>query len=315
MARTWQNPVYPHACPDPFAFRHDGSFWCISSGKRFQGDEEWAYPVLRSPNLVDWEQVSYALPLLGADYPECWAPEMYQMDGRFYLYHSVGNEETMQIRVAVADSPVGPFVDMGGLTTEPFAIDAHIFTDDDGSRWCFYAVDFFDGRIGTGIVMDRLLDPLTLAGRPRVVARAEHDWQVYDPARKEKGGVKWHTVEGPFVLKQHGRYYMTFSGGNWTNESYGVAYAVTDSLESSEPWHQPVDGVNQLPLLRTDREQGVIGPGHNSAVLGPDGRTLYCVYHRWDPVQRVRVMAIDRLGWEGDRLVVHGPTTTPQPMP
>jgi hypothetical protein len=45
-----------------------------------------------------------------------------------------------------------------------------------------------------------MLDPLTLAGEPRPVTRARFDWQVYDPQRREKGGVRWHTVEGPAVL-------------------------------------------------------------------------------------------------------------------
>ena len=41
-------------------------------------------------------------------------------------------------------------------------------------------------------------DPFTLKGDPNPVTRAQFDWQVYDPRVRRKGGVRWHTVEGPF---------------------------------------------------------------------------------------------------------------------
>jgi beta-xylosidase len=90
-----------------------------------------------------------------------WAPEVVYDNGQFLLYYSVGNEERMRIRVAVADHPAGPFLDSGRtLTTEDFAIDAHVFEDDDGTRYLFYATDFLThSHIGTGTVVDRMLDP------------------------------------------------------------------------------------------------------------------------------------------------------------
>ena len=46
---------------------------------------------------------------------------------------------------------------------------------------------------------------------------------------------------------------------------------------------------------------------------GPDNRQFYCVYHRW--VDDARVLSIDPLDWAGDRLLVLGPSHTPQPVP
>ena len=66
-----------------------------------------------------------------------------------------------------------------------------------------------------------MVDLFTLAGRPRPVSRARYDWQIYDPQRAEKGGVRWHTIEGPFVLTRKGLFYQMCSGGNWQNPSYG----------------------------------------------------------------------------------------------
>jgi hypothetical protein len=122
-------------------------------------------------------------------------------------------------------------------------------------------------------------------------------------------------VEGPFVLKRKGRYYQMFSGGNWQNVTYGVSYATSDRVRPAGEWHQACDGERVLPILRTLPEAGVIGPGHNSVVRGPDNLQHFCVYHRWAPEIGDRVLAIDRLDWVGDELIVLGPTTTPQPAP
>jgi hypothetical protein len=210
----------------------------------------------------------------------------------------------------------GPFVDSGrALTGEEFAIDPHVFIDDDGRRYLFYATDFLEHtHIGTGTVCDRMLDAFTLAGKPHPVTRARYDWQVYDPKRMEKGGVRWHTVEGPFVLKRKSLYYQMFSGGNWQNNSYGVSYALSNKVLSAAEWQQFADGEKILPILRTVPQQ-VIGPGHNSAVRGTDNVEMFCVYHRWADDRSDRVLAIDRLDWAGERMLVLGPSTTPQAAP
>jgi hypothetical protein len=153
---------------------------------------------------------------------------------------------------------------------------------------------------------------LTLAGEPRPVTRAAYDWQVFDPARVSKGGVKWHTIEGSFVLKRKGLYYEMFSGGNWTNQSYGVGYATSDRVLCDQEWEQACDSL-ETPLVIRTLPGSVMGPGHNSVVRGPDNRQLYCVYHRW--VGDARVLSIDPLDWAGDRLLVLGPSHTPQPAP
>ncbi len=176
----------------------------------------------------------------------------------------------------------------------------------------FYATDFLEHtHVGTGTVIDRMVSLLKLEGKPRPVTRAKFDWQIYDTARKEKGGVRWHTVEGPAVIERKGLYFEMFSGGNWQNTSYGVGFAVTDDLRTPDEWVQYADGENLLPIIRTSTE--VVGPGHNSIVRGPNGRELYCVYHRWTDAGRV--MAIDRMDIVDRRIYVVGPTTAPEPMP
>jgi GH43 family beta-xylosidase len=311
--KTYINPVHNRSCPDPYVLKFCGEYWAYCTGFWHDGR---CFGILHSTDLVHWTELSGAMEPFPEGYTCYWAPEVIYDNGKFYMYYSVGNEVNMQVRVAVAEDPAGPFMDSGhGLTKEEFAIDAHIFIDEDGSRYMFYATDFLThSHIGTGTVCDRMIDLFTLAGNPQPVSRAKYDWQVYHPNRPEKGGVRWHTVEGPFVLKHKNLYYQMFSGGNWQNPTYGVSYAVSDKILLGEEWSQVCDGVDVLPIIRTLPDK-VIGPGHNSVVRGPDNQQLYCIYHCWAKDGSARVLAIDRQDWAGDRMTVLGPSFTPQPVP
>jgi arabinan endo-1,5-alpha-L-arabinosidase len=189
--RTYRNPVTSIPSADPFVLKHAGEYWAYVTGEWQDGR---CFGILHSKDLVNWEARAGALaplqPPAGEQYTCYWAPEVSYDNGIFYLYYSVGDEEHMHIRAATSTEPDGPFIDSGHrLTSEQFAIDAHVFTDADGDRYLFYAADFLDHtHIGTGIVADRMLDAFHLAGSPQPVARARFDWQVYDPNRAEKGG-------------------------------------------------------------------------------------------------------------------------------
>lgn len=312
ISETYLNPVYAKSFPDPFILKFRGEYYAYCTDFWYDGK---VFGILKSRNLVNWTEIGGAMILLEHNPPFYWAPEVIYSNGKFYLYYSAGNEMRMEIRVAVSDKPDGNFVDSGKrLTFQDFAIDAHVFTDEDGQKYLFYATDFLDhSHIGTGTVADKMLDFFTLEGNPRAVTRAKYDWQVYDANRKEKGGVRWHTVEGAFVLKRKGIYYEMFSGGNWQNISYGVSFAITDNINRSEEWEQFSDGEKILPILRTIPEK-VIGPGHNSVIRGLNNREIYCIYHRW--MENERVLAIDRMDFTGgSRIFIKGATSTQQPKP
>ncbi|HEY8563162.1 MAG TPA: glycoside hydrolase family 43 protein [Pyrinomonadaceae bacterium] len=308
---TYLNPVYPRSFPDPYVIKFRGEYYAYCTD--FWRDGR-VFGVLRSRDLVNWTEIGGAMQKLDNDAPFYWAPEVSYANGKFYLYYSVGNETLMELRVAVSDRPDGGFVDSGAkLSTEDFAIDGHVFIDTDGQKYFFYATDFLEHtHIGTGTVVDKMTDFFKLEGNPRPVTRARFDWQVYDPHRVEKGGVRWHTVEGPFILKRKNLYYEMFSGGNWQNITYGVSFAVTDDIARNEEWAQFSDGEKVLPILRTIPET-VVGPGHNSVVRGVNNRELYCVYHRW--TENGRVLAIDRMDFAGARIFINGASHTPQIAP
>ena len=49
-------------------------------------------------------------------------------------------------------------------------------------------------------------------------------------------------------------------------------------------------------------------------VLGPDDKTLYIVYHAWDPGRTARRMFIDPLIWTPDGPKCDGPSIEPREL-
>ena len=312
MTKTYVNPVYKEYMADPFVLRHHNRYYAYGTTRPMPEGKQ--FRVLESTDLVAWKLHGGAL--VPTEALEYWAPEVVYQDQLFYMYYSAGglNGQGHQLRVATSGTPIGPFQDTGRVLTpnEPFAIDAHPFRDSNGDWYLFYSRDFLalDGeyRVGTGIVVDRMLDMITLAGEPSLVVRPYADWQLYEAHRPMYGAIyDWHTVEGAAMRVHDGRYYCFYSGGAWPRANYGVAYVVAD--HPLGPYRRPQD---DRPILRSLPGQ-VIGPGHNSFTEAPNGRE-YIVYHGWDPAMTARLMRIDRLEWDGPHPVVVGPTTTPQPL-
>lgn len=307
--RTFRNPLHARPFADPFVLKLNGRYYAYGT----PGDG--GIPVLGSSDLVTWQEAGEAVapPAAGLVH---WAPEVAYDNGRFFLYHSTGGPEGEghQLRVATAETPVGPFADLGLLDAEdPFTIDAHPFRDDDGRWYLFYSRDFLEEEpVGTGIVVDRLVDMTALAGERTTVLRPHAAWHLFERQRRWYHRVwDWYTVEGPFVRKHDGRYWCFYSGGAWKAENYGIGSAVADHPMGP---YQPVVGADAADVLRTVPGQ-VIGPGHGCVTVAPDNVTEYLVYHAWDAGHTGRFMHADRLVWDGGRPRSPGPRTDSQPCP
>ena len=317
---TYQNPVWPGYFADPFALKAaDGAYYAYGTGP--VGDDGRPFPILKSTNLVQWESLGGALEPLPSDVPmNYWAPEVAEKNGRYYLYYSASpttSDEHHRIRVAVADHPAGPFHDASRevIPQLGFTIDASPFRDPKTGRWyLFFATDYeADAPFGTGLSVVGLCDDMmSINTEPTPVVRASADWQIYERNRNYKGKVweAWHCVEGPSVVYHDGKYYCLYSAGAWYGESYGVGYAVADNPLG--PWRD--DFARNGPTVIKGIPGKVVGPGHNSTVLGPDGRTLFMVYHAWDPGHTARRLCIDPIRWTPDGPKVDGPSTTPRPI-
>ena len=315
---NYSNPLWDGYCADPFVLRAGDFYYCYATSTPSSYGRQFA--LLRSKDLSNWEYLGGALtPMSGFEDAEHWAPEVCERDGRFWMYFScnspLGDDDTTQrLHVAVSGSPEGPFevVKVNLFPDDGFTIDASPFHDPQSGKWfLFFARDFLDERVGTGTAVVELNDDMiSWTGEVHTVVRASADWQVFERNRTIYGQTveAWHTVEGAFVVFHEGQYVCFYAGGNWTNASYGVSFAVADSPLG--PWLDERSHEGAF-VLRGDAE--TIGPGHNSVVLAPDGQTHFCVYHSWNREGTKRQLCLDPIKWTSDGPKVI-PTRGPQQL-
>jgi arabinan endo-1,5-alpha-L-arabinosidase len=81
-----------------------------------------------------------------------------------------------------------------------------------------------------------------------------------------------HLIEGPWVTKQQGRYWLFYAGNDFTSPAYGIGVARADSLFG--PYEKRPE-----PLLQSTSEW--LAPGHASVAPGVDGdpRIFFHAFH------------------------------------
>ena len=99
--------------------------------------------VFSTKDMVNWEKHGQILSL--DDIPwavdRAWAPQCVERNKKFYFYFPVQSRKGVDVGVAVADSPIGPFKDIGNpLVSEGDwnDIDPTVFIDDDGQAYLYF---------------------------------------------------------------------------------------------------------------------------------------------------------------------------------
>jgi len=263
---TYANPVIAETLADPAVIRHDGLYYLYGTG---QAGGDGGYRVYTSRDLVHWARGPV---VFRAREPRVWAPDVWRdpTTGRFYLYWTVHSK----VGVAEADGPRGPFANPRQLVKG--AIDAHLFRDDDGRLYLYY-VKF----PGFRITVQRMADPVTPAGEPKVILKPTSEWET------RNGRV----TEGPWMMRHAGRYYLLYSGSGANTPDYAVGYATARNPMG------PFTRAPHNPIVH--RSENVFGPGHGCAVRDGAGAWWH-VYHqkRTNKVEWGRDICLDPLRFD-----------------
>ncbi len=267
---------------DPYIIEHKGKYYIYTTG------DDGIYAHSCNTLLGDWQFEGRIFTIEGKDH--FWAPSVIFYEGKFYMYFSFeyydvepdkgGHHQAMH--VCESENPLGPFSEAKCILP-PFSIDSHIVKTDAG-LFLFYSPNIFEGeRIGTHIVVDKMLDPYTPAGNPKKVIMPSIDEEIFRRDRY-KEGQHWHTVEGAFYFREGDWQYIMYSGSCYENETYFVGYAAAKSTEQdlTKVYFKKMPDCNTYaPLLKSnDWEEGT---GHNS-VIKVDGQ-YYVVYHARNTAQ------------------------------
>ncbi|GAA4011681.1 hypothetical protein GCM10022280_06690 [Sphingomonas swuensis] len=115
-------------------------------------------------------------------------------------------------------------------------------------------------NMSTPIYAQRLgSDGRSLEGERHLLLANDLDWEG-------------HLIEGPYLTRQDGRYFMFYAGNDFTSSSYGIGYAVAETI--SGPWRKAAE-----PLLKSHPNWSA--PGHASVSVGTKGepRLFFHAYH------------------------------------
>lgn len=322
MEPTYCNPLCIEGIPegrtldttlcrlDPGKFR---DYRSISDPGVIFSDGKWImYPSYAvayiSEDFVHWKHVDIGLH--DVDY----SPAIAELNGRWYLAgHSRPD-------LYAADSPLGLFVKIGEFRTVGgetlIPTDCCLFSDE-GHLYLYWFTCF--DTAGKDVSM--------LAGTVGAELDPEKPWQLltepvklleFDPSNEwERFGEKnqndrcgW--IEGPWMIKHHGRYYLLYSGCGTEFGAYANGVCVSDEGPLSGFRRQKNGG------LLTEKRTGLVrGAGHGCITVGPDD-TLWCFYTNIFNYnfQFERRISMDPLGIDGDgELYCPATTETPQYAP
>ena len=286
LAQTVTNrqQVIDMSAPDPTVIRaEDGTFYLYAT------EDMRNVPIFHSANLVDWKLVGTAftdnsrpkwLPKGGI-----WAPDIQRVGGKYHLYYAKsvwGGEWDAGIGVAVSNSPAGPFVDRGCMfTSKQIGIQNCIdpfYIEDGGKKYLFFGS--FHGIYGVELTADGL---------------------------HVKQGAKPREVAGTFMeatyIRRRGGYYYLFGSTGTCCEGARSTYRIT--IGRSKSLFGPyVDKAGQRLLdnhynILLDKDDSVLGPGHNAGLITDDAGNDYMFYHGFkasDP-DAGRVVWLSRIVW------------------
>ncbi len=337
---TITNPI-PLKFGDPFLLHaNDGRYYMYGTSL---GD---GFEAFVSDDLVKWESCGQIY--RGGDSTQwnldCfWAPEVYERDGKYYLFYSANyrenptNEgENFKIGVAVSASPAGPFKDLYNrpIFNPPYPIiDANVYFDDENgrcylyfSRCCYkHAVDSevadslrqagsypeIEESWVYGVELKSdfsgiIGEPQLLLCPPSKLSDRQAEWESRSATHGEANR-RW--TEGSYLLREGNTYYIMYSANCYQGKNYAVGYATADNPLG------PFTKADNNPVLQENVSKGgrVMGTGHNMVLTMPDGNR-YCVYHgRMTDNPNERVVLMDRIHInEEGILTVEGPTTDEQ---
>ncbi len=236
-----------------------------------------------------------------------WAPEMHFLFGKWYVYFAAGEKDDIwKIRPYVLECQ-GPdpmkdaWVELGKMqradedefSFEAFSLDATIF-ENKGSYYYIWAEKTGVGRQISNLYIAQMESANKLKTVQVLLTTPDYDWERHG----------FWVNEGPAVLKRNGKIFVTYSASD-TGVNYCIGMmSVSEDAELLDPraWKK-----ERYPVLKTDAEKGIYGPGHNSFTVDGEGTDIMVFHARTeteivgDPLYNPnRHAMLMKFGWDAD---------------
>ena len=289
--------------------------------------------LLISDDMIHWKQHSWLIDAskLPADCPyngRFWAPEIHFIKNKYYLTVNSGKVtdgdpkgmKTHSIWLFVSEQITGPYKLVTGPLTPQYNNDATLFEDEDGQTYLYCG--------GNGLFQAKIDLP---TGKLTTPIKKFLD-------KREPGYPEWMVggIEGPFVIKKDGTYFMFFS--TWTR---GYEVGLLKSKSPLGPWElaspEPIFGTRKkgyrpelaleggyANLKFQDTQDPYCETGHNALFIGPDGKLWSsCHYMGYEkrpypycpdlqPWEKTPQMGIEPVTYKDGMFYIKQPTWTEQ---
>ncbi|MFV0591724.1 MAG: glycoside hydrolase family 43 protein [Draconibacterium sp.] len=258
----YKNPVIKGDLPDPTIIRVGDMYYAAGTTNDFAPN----YPLYESKDLLNWTRIGAVFkepPAWSSE--DFWAPELYYMNGTFYVYYTTKRKDTgiACIGVATTKDIHKGFTDHGIIIEwGDEAIDAFVFQDDDQKRYITWKAYGLTRGYEIEILASELSDDgLSLIGEHFSITDQTKGWQ--GPGH-----------EGQCLIKRNGYYYLLYSAGGCCDNRCDYHVMVARSKSLHEGWEQKPEAI--LQGGETWR-----CTGHGTLVNTPDGRYFY-MYHSYN---------------------------------
>ncbi len=275
---TEYNGAWIEQRADPYVYRHeDGSYYFTASVPAYDR------LILRHADTLEGlkeaeEKTLWEKHESGEMSKHIWAPEIHFLNGKWYIYYAAGEvDDIWKIRPyvleCVGEDPMKDhWVEKGKMqradtdiySFEAFSLDGTVF-ENKGEYYYVWAEKVSVGIQISNLYIAKMESPTKLATDQVLLTTPDYDWE------REEIWVN----EGPAVIKRDGTIYLTYSAS-----ATGACYCMgmlsiseEDDVLDPKAWKK-----EREPVLSTDYQKGMFGPGHNSFTKTEDGRDV-CVYH------------------------------------
>lgn len=291
IENTFTNPLIPRGA-DPWVTQKNGKYYFTYT----QGGKLVLYQTKALSELALAPQHDAWIPPAGTPYSKnIWAPELHEIDNKWYMYFAADNGSNANHRMYVVensspDPMQGDWVLKGKVadSSDQWAIDGTVFKHQ-GQMYMLWS----GGNAGAApqhIYIAKMSNPWTIEGGKVAISSPAYPWEMNGSAINE----------GPQVLiNPNGQVLVVYSASGFWVDTYCLGLL---SLKVNGDPMNPADWVKtQQPVFSMAAESGAYGPGHNGFFKSPDDTEDWIIYHaRNAPGGGGRNARIQKFTWNAD---------------
>ena len=263
---------------DPYVIRHEDGFYYFTASV-----PTYDCIILRRAKSL-WElkdaeeHIIWKKHESGIMSQHIWAPELHYINKKWFIYFAAGEKDDVwAIRPYVLECEdenplVGRWIERGKMqrakedtfSFKSFSLDATVF-EHKGRYYYVWAEKVGVGKQISNLYIAEMETPYKLKTAQVLLTTPDYDWER----------VGFWVNEAPSVLKHQGKIYLTFSASD-TSSAYCIGLMAIDEgddLLDSRAWKK-----GRWPVVVSDEEKKIFGPGHNCFTTLEDGQVVM-VYH------------------------------------